>query len=820
VTRCRNFNGSLQFLNLSGNKRLEIRPDHKQGHGRHEKANSHEEANLHEFNGLKHLKVLGIMDVTTGFKSNVPDESEECRVRTSGSEVNGMSYGIADSIKRGGTLSMFDLVTPNFRSKETECLVGIFGRPEISHNNAKLSKFIHDNFGFELITQLTALRPELDEGPVQAFRRAFLFLNQRIWNSLGHSSYMGYGRKMSQVSVATNPGTLWTDWQALQAGSSAVVLYISEKTLYIANAGNSLAVLSRRGEAHLLSKRHDPSDQSELNRIREAEGWVSSKGLLGEEVDVSRSFGMFHLAPATIARPDVFEEELTSDDDYIILGNRYLWDYVPYQNAVDIVTKIDDPMIAAQKLRDCAMGYGATESVIVMVLRLADLFATQKTLRRKAEDDIEDAYWVRRRGAEPGVNKLLARLPGEVDAPVGTVALVFTDIRNSTALWEKNAGMSTAMRLHNEMLMRQLMNIGGYLVKTEGDAFMCSFPTVISALLWCFTVQLQLLKLEWPLEILESQDGREIYGSDGKLLARGLSVRMGIHWGPPLCEPDVVTHRMDYLGPVVNRAARISGSAQGGQIMISNVIIQELKRHFAMDETQPPPTPPKDSELEDPDKRREQGHVEAIRRIGHILTPMGEHKLKGIEAPEPLSLIWPSELVGRLHLRGDEGAEVSQATADASSRVPFSITQMKELAMLCIRLETLTSGRVFKDVSSRKVSAATTTSVAALAASVAAATATVAQSPGTVVEVEVDIQQGAEAREVVGRPMSTGSTSGGPTITVEGEEDGASSVYLLANPELLMPTIREGATDDELMLLLDSLSLRIQNATLYLQQRE
>ncbi len=46
----------------------------------------------------------------------------------------------------------------------------------------------------------------------------------------------------------------------------------------------------------------------------------------------------------------------------------------------------------------------------------------------------------------------------------------------------------------------------------------------------------------------------------------------------------------------------------------------------------------------------------------------------------------------------------------------------------------------------------------------------------------------------------------------EGEEDGAPSVYLLANPELLMPTIREGATDDELMLLLDSLSLRIQNA--------
>jgi len=83
--------------------------------------------------------------------------------------------------------------------------------------------------------------------------------------------------------------------------------------------------------------------------------------------------------------------------------------------------------------------------------------------------------------------------------------------------------------------------------------------------------------------------------------------------------------------------------------MISNDIIQELKKHFAMDETEPPPTPPKDAELEDPEKRREQSHVDAIRRTGFVLTSMGEHKLKGIEAPEPLSLIWPSELVGRLH---------------------------------------------------------------------------------------------------------------------------------------------------------------------------
>lgn len=49
-------------------------------------------------------------------------------------------------------------------------------------------------------------------------------------------------------------------------------------------------------------------------------------------------------------------------------------------------------------------------------------------------------------------------------------------IRNATHLWGANAGMPTAMRLHNQLLRRQLRLCGGYEVKTEGDAFMCSVP--------------------------------------------------------------------------------------------------------------------------------------------------------------------------------------------------------------------------------------------------------------------------------------------------------------------------------------------------------
>ena len=51
---------------------------------------------------------------------------------------------------------------------------------------------------------------------------------------------------------------------------------------------------------------------------------------------------------------------------------------------------------------------------------------------------------------------------------------------------------------------------------------------------------------------------------------------MGIHWGSPVCEPDVITGRMDYFGPMVNRASRISAIADGGQIAVSSDFLDVL----------------------------------------------------------------------------------------------------------------------------------------------------------------------------------------------------------------------------------------------------
>jgi len=51
-------------------------------------------------------------------------------------------------------------------------------------------------------------------------------------------------------------------------------------------------------------------------------------------------------------------------------------------------------------------------------------------------------------------------------------------------------------------MRRCLRNIGGYEVKTEGDAFIVTFKNAEDALKWCFTIQMQLLDADWPQEVI------------------------------------------------------------------------------------------------------------------------------------------------------------------------------------------------------------------------------------------------------------------------------------------------------------------------------
>ncbi|KAJ7665868.1 hypothetical protein DFH06DRAFT_261547 [Mycena polygramma] len=675
-----NFNKNLRYLNLSGNKRLQIKSDVSTPGHRHSLSAVNRES-LAGFSELTQLRVLGLMDVTittTGANTgmDIPDENDDRRVRTSSSVVNGMSYGIADTLGKNQHLNMLDLVH-EFRGIKKDAVFAMFGRaqppkqlPAATTSN-RLAKYLQENFVRVFISQINSLDPERAEGVPDALRRSFLKLNQDLHDTLFSST-----RKMSQTSVSGATSNT-TDPSIVRSGASGIVVYIVDKKMYVANVGNALAVVSKGGSAVPVSRKHDPYDRAETARIRAAEGWISPPGLVSDEIDISRSFGFYHLMPIVNARPDIVTYDLTELDEFVIIANRGLWDYVSYQTAVDIAQRTE-PMIAAQKLRDFAISYGADGSTMIMVIGIADLFKGTSTV--PAPDK-------RKKRGIGIIDRTLDRLKEEVPPPTGHVAIVFTDIKGSTHLWEANPGMPTAMRLHNSLLRRYLRLCGGYEVKTEGDSFMCSFPTTLAAVWWCMTVQVELLGVPWPLEILECADGKAIYDEEGLLIARGLSVRMGIHCGAPLCETDPVTNRMDYFGPIINRSSRIEGSAAGGHIMCSSDVIREINAKIL--ETEP------ETEYSD---AQPQEAIDAIRRLDPMVVPVGEVRLKGLEVPEVLSLVFPAKLIGRKDL--DDTA--ADPTGTSGSRVQFSVAQMRELAMLCLRLEMSTSGRVFRPYPERK----------------------------------------------------------------------------------------------------------------------
>ncbi|EGG07364.1 uncharacterized protein MELLADRAFT_22293, partial [Melampsora larici-populina 98AG31] len=656
-----NWNLDLQYLNLSGNKRLEIKPA---AGNQQDAIATAKRKNLSNFNALRRLRLLGLMDVTLTTPS-VPDESEDRRVRVTQSEVSSMGYGIADSMGREDyNVVGLDMVVSRFRNKDDESLFGLFdAHSKTAFAGGKLAKYLHDGFSSILSSELRRLRE--GESVSEALRRAFLNIN-RDYGNLVVSQFEGR-RKGSSGSLLTSerPSITGTNGYADgKCGASGVVVYVAKKTVYVANVGDALAVIAKRGgAAHPIAHKHDPFDSVEIERIRSAEGWVSQKGLVADEVEVSRSFGYFHVHPAINSKPSVQTIELSEDDELIIIANAGIWSHITYQAAVDVAraqNRKADPMMAAQKLRDLALSYGAESNLMVMVVALGDLFKAKRRLTYRgaggAQID-EEAYGATRVAARRGQltdapgEKYLTLLDREVAPPTGMVALVFTDIRNSTSLWETNPGMQSAMRMHNQLLRRQLRAIGGYEVKTEGDAFMVSFPSVTSALLWCFTVQLELLREDWPQEILDSEDGKEIYDSNGLLCYRGLSVRMGIHWGNPHCEADPITRRMDYFGPMVNRSARISGEAKGGEITASLDVIEIVKTlcfDQESDEAQSLRNVKENKECAetvlDPATRRD---VASIRKMGFGISEIGEKRLKGLEMPEFLSLIYPRALAGR-----------------------------------------------------------------------------------------------------------------------------------------------------------------------------
>ncbi|GFO05299.1 protein phosphatase 1g [Plakobranchus ocellatus] len=137
------------------------------------------------------------------------------------------------------------------------------------------------------------------------------------------------------------------------SGCTACVLLKQGRKLLVANAGDSRCVLARAGRALDLSFDHKPEDDPERTRIEKAGGKVTADGRVNGGLNLSRAIGdhVYKRNTEVSAReqmitalPDVQIEELSDQDQFIVIACDGIWNYMSSQEVVDyVLVKLRDP---------------------------------------------------------------------------------------------------------------------------------------------------------------------------------------------------------------------------------------------------------------------------------------------------------------------------------------------------------------------------------------------------------------------------------------------------------------------------------------------
>ncbi len=146
--------------------------------------------------------------------------------------------------------------------------------------------------------------------------------------------------------------------------------------------------------------------------------------------------------------------------------------------------------------------------------------------------------------------------PGD-DVGIAQVSLMFTDLRGSTAFYERvgDAAAYHLVREHFAYLTRVVRDHNGTVVKTIGDAVMAAFADPADAVRAALAVQAGV---------------RDFNIAEG---GEDIVIKLGLHRGP--CIAVTLNERLDYFGSAVNMAARLQGESEGDDIVLSEEIVAD-----------------------------------------------------------------------------------------------------------------------------------------------------------------------------------------------------------------------------------------------------
>ena len=158
--------------------------------------------------------------------------------------------------------------------------------------------------------------------------------------------------------------------EGLGDGTTAVVAYFNDGKMWVANVGDSRAVVSRGGVARAVTVDHKAESEAEKQRIEAKGGTVFHLGRWRVEgvLAVTRAIGDKDLKKCVTAHPDVYEFNLTEEDELVVLASDGLWDVMSNQEVVDIALSHDDLGLACDALVEAAMAKGSNDNVSALIV--------------------------------------------------------------------------------------------------------------------------------------------------------------------------------------------------------------------------------------------------------------------------------------------------------------------------------------------------------------------------------------------------------------------------------------------------------------------
>jgi len=375
-------------------------------------------------------------------------------------ETNCLKIGVCEM--KGWRMTMEDssLAVTNI-DKKNSSLFGIMD----GHNGSIVSKFISNNFKNILINNEYYKKENYEKALIQSFLKLDEYLknknikkflseteNKNIKNNVHGSPLLDYNNKLNENIDENNNNIskLYYDGKFLklntstlssskdsdsdsysekdekiinkknknnnnfnfadECGSTANIILINNKFIYIANVGDSLSLMYKNGEIYKLSNEHKTTLKSEIIRIKKFNKFKLINNRINGKLNITRAIGDLNykknenLKPfeqIITSYPEINKIKMTDDIDFIIMASDGVWDCVDQQKLCEsikkeleeninnkisnIIAKIFDNIISKNNFSSIG-----TDNMSCIIIQFKNNKKYKKLCEIKEEDDDEN----------------------------------------------------------------------------------------------------------------------------------------------------------------------------------------------------------------------------------------------------------------------------------------------------------------------------------------------------------------------------------------------------------------------------------------------